>query len=147
MLLENLSVDNKNELFRLFEESFATGQVPEDWSYSYLKPIPKPGKDPSMLSGYLIFIMQTTTGRLMERIVARRLAQDLDLERRNVLPPKTRRVQNKKNPWINAARFTYDVYDVSGRGGRSGGCLQQSAIQTAAWRQLDAHKMAHSSTP
>ena len=40
--IKNLSVDNKSELFRLYEESFATGQFPEDWSDSYLKPIPKP---------------------------------------------------------------------------------------------------------
>ena len=38
--IKNLSVDSKSELFRLYEESFATGQVPEDWSDSYLKPIP-----------------------------------------------------------------------------------------------------------
>ena len=58
--------------------------------------------DPGMLSGYLIFIMQTTSGLLMERIVARKLAQDLDLERRNVLPPKQggyrKRRKKKKNP-------------------------------------------------
>ena len=42
----------------------------------------------------------------------------------------------------------------SGRGGRSGRCVQQSAIQTAygipcaiIWRQFDTHKMALSSTP
>ena len=43
---KNLSVDNKSELFRLYEESFATGQVPEDWSHSYLKANPKTGKGP-----------------------------------------------------------------------------------------------------
>ena len=83
--IKNLSADKKSELFRLYEESFATGQVPEDWSHSYLKPIPKPGKDHSKLNGYHILTMQNTTGKLMERIVARKLAQDL--ERRNVLPP------------------------------------------------------------
>ena len=36
---KNLSVDDKSIRFTLFEESLATGQVPEDWSYSYLKPI------------------------------------------------------------------------------------------------------------
>ena len=41
--IKNLSVDNKSELFRLCEESFTTGQVPEDWPLSYLKPISKPG--------------------------------------------------------------------------------------------------------
>ena len=40
--IKNLSVDNKSELIRLYEESFATGQVPEDWLHSSLKPIPKP---------------------------------------------------------------------------------------------------------
>ena len=74
--IKNLSVHNKSELFRLYEESFATGQVPEDWSHSYRKPIPKPGKDHSKLNGYRILTMQNTTGKLMERIVARKLAQD-----------------------------------------------------------------------
>ena len=52
---------------------------------SYLKPIKKPGKDHSKLNGYRILTKQITTGKLMEGIVARKLAQDL--ERRNVLPP------------------------------------------------------------
>ena len=78
-------VDNKSELFKLYEESFATGLVPEDWSHSYLKSIPKPGKDHSKLNGYRILKMQNTTWKLMERIVARKFAQDF--ERRNVLPP------------------------------------------------------------
>ena len=30
--IKNQSVDNKSELFRLCEESFATRQVPDDWS-------------------------------------------------------------------------------------------------------------------
>ena len=73
--IKNLSVDNKSELFRLYKESFATGLFPEDWPHSYLKPIPKPGKDHSKLNGYRILMMQNTTGKLMERIVARKLAQ------------------------------------------------------------------------
>ena len=107
--IKNLSVDNKSELFRLYEESFATGQVPEDWSHSYLKPIPKPRKDHSKLNGYRILTMQNTTGKLMERIVARKLAQDL--ERRNVLPPNQRGYRAGKTTWENAARFAYDVYE------------------------------------
>ena len=152
--IKNLSVHNKSELFRLYEESFATGQVPEDWSHSYLKPIPKPGKDHSKLNGYRILTMQNTTGKLMERIVARKLAQDL--ERRNVLPPKLRRIQSRKihlgkrsQIRIRCLRRIPEEGTNSGRGGRSGRCVQQSAVQTAdgtpsaIWRQLDAH----SSTP
>ena len=72
--IKNLSVDDKSEIFRLYEESFSTGQVLENWSHNYLKAVPKPGKDHSKLN---------TTGKLMERLVARKLAQDLEM--RNVL--------------------------------------------------------------
>ena len=62
--IKNLSVDNKSELFRLYEESFATGQVPEYWSYSYLKSIPKPGKDHSKMNGYRILTMAEHHGKV-----------------------------------------------------------------------------------
>ena len=117
--IKNLSVDNKSELFRLYEESFATGHVPEDWSHSYLKPIPKQGKDHSKLNGYRILTMQNTTGKLMERIVVRKLAQDLeetyspqtkeDTEQEKLpgktqpdshtMPTKDSRGRNKLWPW------------------------------------------------
>ena len=57
--IKNLSVHNKSELFRLYEESFAKGQVPEDWSHSYLKPILKPKKDHSKLNGYRVLTKRT----------------------------------------------------------------------------------------
>ena len=56
--------------------------------------------------------MQNTTGKLMERIVARKLAQDL--ERRNVLPPPPPNQGGYRagiSTWENAARFAYDVYE------------------------------------
>ena len=141
--IKNLSVDNTSELFRLYEESFATGQVPEDLSHSYLKPIPEPGKDHSKLNGYRIITMHNTTGELMERIVARKLAQDL--ERRNVLSPNRGRYRV-------VCRIPEERTN-SGHGDRSGRCVQQSAIQIAGGtpcailHQLDTHKMARSSTP
>ena len=99
--IKNLSVHNKSELFRLYEESFATGQVPEDRSHSYLKPIPKPGKDHSKLNGYHILTMQNTTGKLMERIVARKLAQDLERrkKKKHMMSMKDSRGRNKLWPW------------------------------------------------
>ena len=102
--------------------------------------------------------MQNTTGKLVERIVARKLAQDL--ERRNVLPSKQGGYRaGKKNPRkTQPDSHTMTTKDSrggtnSGRGSRSGRCEPQSAIQgtggtpCATWRQLDAHKMARSSTP
>ena len=55
--IKNLSEDNKSELFRLYEENFATGQVLEGWSQCYRKPVPKPGKDHSKLNGCHILTM------------------------------------------------------------------------------------------
>ena len=146
--IKNLSADNKSELFQLYEESFVTGQVPQDWSHSHLKPIPKPGKDHSKLNDYCILIMHNTTGKLMERIVARKLAQDLD--RRNILPlppppppppslpPKPRKIQSRKKHLgkcsqirIRCLRRIAQEGTNSGYVGRSGRCEQQSTIQTA----------------
>ena len=53
--------------------------------------------------------MQNTTVKLMERIVARKLAQDF--KRSNVLPPNQRGYRTGKNTWENAASFAYDVYE------------------------------------
>ena len=94
----------------------------------------------------------------MERIVARKLVHDL--ERRNVLFPNQRGHRAGKHTWkkssqirIRCLRRIREEGTNSGREGRSGRCVQQSAIQTAdgtpcaIWRQLHAHKMARSSTP
>ena len=67
---------------------------------------PKPDKDHSKLNGYSILTMHNTTGKLIEWIVARKLAQDL--ERRNVLPPNQGGYKGKAS-WENAARFANDV--------------------------------------
>ena len=82
--LKNLSEDDKSKLFTLYEESFVTGQVPNDWSYSYLQPIPKLANDHSKVIGYHTLTMQNAMWKLMEQKVAGKLAQDL--ERRNILP-------------------------------------------------------------
>ena len=74
----------------------------------YLKPIPEPGKDHSKLNGYRILIMQNTTRKLMERTVARKLAQDL--ERRNVLPQTKEDAEQEKPP----GKTQPDSHTISG---------------------------------
>ena len=77
--IKKLSVENKSELFRrkLRNKTGLVTQLPQA--------IPKPGTDHSKLNSNHILTTQNTTGKLMEQIVARNLAQDL--ERRDVLPP------------------------------------------------------------
>ena len=89
--------------------------------------------------------------------MASKLAQDL--ERRNILPPNQGGLQSRKNHLgkrsqirIRCLRRIPEEGGNSGRGGRSRRCVQQSVIQTAdgipcvIWHELDAHKMARSST-
>ena len=82
------------------------------------------------------------------------------LRKKKRIPPKPRRIQSRNfhlgkrsQIRIRCLRRIPEEGTNSGRGGRSGRCVQQSAVQTAdgtpsaIWRQLDAHKMARSSTP
>ena len=84
---------------------FGTQNLP-----SFLKPIPKPGKDHSQLNGYHILSMQNTIGKLMERITARKLAPQISRTGRYSL-----RIRGGFRPgkcsWENAAAFAYDVYE------------------------------------
>ena len=107
--IRNLSDEDKTELFELYQESFSSGSVPEDWTHSFLKALPKPGKDHKKLNGYRILTMQNTVGKLMERIIARKLARDL--ENRGILPPNQGGFRAGKSTWENAAAFAYDVFE------------------------------------
>ena len=56
--------------------------------------ISKPGKYHHKLNGYRIFTMHNTVGKLMERIVVRKLARDL--EDREIQPHANQGFQTKK---------------------------------------------------
>ena len=51
---------------------------------SHLSPVPQPEIGQMSIKGYRIFTMQNTLGKLLEIIVARRLAREL--EEKNILP-------------------------------------------------------------
>ena len=53
--------------------------------------------------------MLSTTGRLAEQIVTRKISHDLD--KRNVLRPNQGGYRAGKAAWENAVRFAYDVYE------------------------------------
>merc|ERR1712121_339 len=76
--IQHLSEEEKRELLSIYRESFDRGMIPEDWTHSFLKPLPKPGKDHKKLNGYRILTMQNTVGKLMENIITRKLARDLE---------------------------------------------------------------------
>ena len=107
--IKNMSENDLKELLELYQKSFDQGQLPEDWTHSFLQPLPKAGKDHRKLNGYRILTMQNTVGKLMERIVACKLTNDL--EERGILPPNQGGFRPGKCTWENAAAFSHDVYE------------------------------------
>ena len=94
----------------MLNNSLASHSIPEDWLDSHLAPVPKPEKDPTSIKGYRIVTMQNTIGKLLEKIVARGLAREL--EEKDLLPPTLGSYRAGKDTWSNAAVFASDVYDA-----------------------------------
>ena len=72
------------ELHTLFNSSLKSGLVPEEWKKSIVCPIPKPGRDPTLVTSYRQISMLSCMGKLMERIIKQRL--EYFLECNNVFP-------------------------------------------------------------
>ena len=107
--LKELSEDEVVELTEEMNESIQTGVIPEDWLHSFLAPIPKPGKDHSVLKGYRVITMQNVCGKILEKIVARRLSREL--EDKKLLPNGLGSYRPGRDTTINAAVVAYDVYE------------------------------------
>ena len=97
--LKTLSSQDMQSLTNTLNNSLAEQNIPEDWLDSHLAPVPKPGKDKTSIKGYRIVTMQNTVGKLLEKIVARRLANQL--ERDNLLPSTIGSYRTGKDTWTN----------------------------------------------
>ena len=71
MDIKNKTEGDRAKLYTIYQESFYKGYILEDWTDSFLRPIPKPE------NGYRNLIMQDTIRKLLECIVARKLARNL----------------------------------------------------------------------
>ena len=58
----------------LIDQSLRTGRVPKGWRRQLIIPLPKPGKDHSLLSSYRPVSLTSVLCKVAERIVSRRLA-------------------------------------------------------------------------
>ena len=115
------------------DNSLDSGIIPDDWLDSHLTPVPKPDKDHTRIAAYRIITMQNTVGKLLEKIVARRLVKEL--EDKEILPPELGSYRRGKVTWMNAAILASDVYDGFEKKGRNidsssrpGRCLQPRPI-------------------
>lgn len=71
--LKRVPTNIKEELVYLFNTSLTTSTIPAEWKHAIICPIPKPGKDPSLISSYRPISMLSCVGKLMERIMQNRL--------------------------------------------------------------------------
>ena len=76
--LKNLPEILKTDLFHLFNISWHSRSVPDDWKVGETCPIPKPGRDSTLATSYRPICMLSTVGKLMERMVQRRMEHYLE---------------------------------------------------------------------
>jgi len=104
-----LSEEELTDLARAFNNSITNATIHEDWMHSYLVPLPKPGKDHTKIQGYRVITMQNTIGKLLEKIIARKISHQLELLR--ILPTSLGGYRPNRETWSNAAVFAQDVYE------------------------------------
>jgi ribonuclease HI len=74
----------KRELLSLLNTSWNSGLVPDAWKQGTIIPIPKPGKSLEQPTGYRPITLLPCMGKLLERMVLRRL--EYALESKSVIP-------------------------------------------------------------
>ena len=107
--IRQLSDAELGDLTSIYNKSLENATINEEWLHSYLIPLPKPGKDHTQIQGYRIITMQNTIGKLLEKIIARKLS--CHLERLGLLPPTLGGYRLNRETWSNAAVFAHDVYE------------------------------------
>ena len=108
--IKTLDEQDMQSLTDLLNESLNNQEIQDEWLDSHLAPVPKPDKDKTSIKGYRIVTMQNTVGKLLEKIVARRLA--IQLEDNDLLPATLGSYRRGKDTWANAAVLASDVYDA-----------------------------------
>ena len=81
--LKNSSSELKSDLLVLYNLSWSTGVIPEDWKHGIVVPILKEGKDKTAVDSYRPITLLNTVGKLMEKIVSSRLQHFI--EKHNLL--------------------------------------------------------------
>ena len=83
-MIKNLNRINLGRVHKLINLSFANGYVPTAWKLAKLHPLLKTGKDPKLLESYRPISLLECIGKLMERIVATRLEDVVEMNQ--ILP-------------------------------------------------------------
>lgn len=71
------------EMLEVFNSSWTSGYVPEEWKRGIICPILKPGKDPTLVNSYRPITLLPCLGKVMERVLKKRI--EYYLEKYNLL--------------------------------------------------------------
>lgn len=77
-MIKKCHVNYQQELLKIYNHSLTTGVVPQTWKRSLIVPIQKPTKPKENLSSYRPISLLSCLGKLLERIVSRRLEKHLE---------------------------------------------------------------------
>jgi len=103
----NMTEHEKSEIAGMIEATRTSGKIPEDWSNCAMAVLPKPLKNHAVLKGYRIITMANIWIKLCEKIVAKRLTQDL--EDRGCLPKQVGGARPRRSTTANVETVVHNV--------------------------------------
>lgn len=77
-LLKNLPIEAKLILLDLYNQVWSCGILPKEWKEAIIIPVKKPGKNGEEADQYRPISLTSCTGKILERMVNRRLTQDIE---------------------------------------------------------------------
>ena len=109
-MLKHLGPGAKRTLLRIYNQSWSTGTVPTIWKEAVIRPIPKKGKDKRDPSSYRPISLLSCVGKLLERIINKRLIWHL--ESNSVLASTQTGYRQFRSTEDQLALLTQDIEDA-----------------------------------
>jgi ribonuclease HI len=109
-MLQNLGERAKRILLDIFNQSWHTGQFPTTWKEAHIVPILKKGKDKSKPDSFRPISLLSCVGKLLERMVNRRLLYHL--ESNGLLAPTQTGYRQHRSTEDQLAYLTQDIEDA-----------------------------------
>ena len=108
-MLKHLGPSTKNILLQVFNSSWHSGKFPSRWKEAYIKPSLKKGKDKNKPESYRPISLLSCTGKLLERLVNKRLLWYL--ESNNLISPSQTGYRQHRGTEDQLAYLTQDILD------------------------------------
>ena len=77
-ILRHLPMEAKKSLLNLYNQSWQSGSIPEDWSKAIVIPLLKPYKDKQSPASYRPISLTSTFTKLMQKMIKNRLCNHLE---------------------------------------------------------------------